>query len=414
MSSILGMLGEERMGFWNFILNFWTELGAWVGNVLSGWGLPPWAVNLIADILGVLILVIIGVMAVLIFTPMERKVIARMQDRPGPNRVWPYGLLQAIPDAIKMLTKEDVIPQRADRRLHILAPILVVIPSLLIYAVLPWGPRIIGQDLNVGVLYIVAISAIHILAVLIAAWGSNNKFALISAFRVVNQLLAYEVPMILCILAVVLFTKTMSTQGIVEAQTIPYFLVMPIAGFVFLTCALAETNRSPNDLLEADSELVAGYMVEYAGMKFAMFFIAEYVNMFAAAILLSTLFLGGYKFFGLENAAPVLTPFIVFAKAAFVIFLMLWFRGTWPRMRFDHLVGFAWKFLVPLSLVNLILAGLAVKIPVADPRWEPWIQGGAMCLGSLILIGATAWILNRAARKFQGAPAIKRIVAAER
>jgi len=396
------------------ILNFWVELGRVAGEWMAGWGLPPWAVNLIADFIGVLILVVFGVMAVIIFTPMERKVIARMQDRPGPNRVWPYGLLQALADAIKMLTKEDIIPSKADRALHMLAPILVVIPALLIYAVLPWGPRLIGQDLNVGVLYVVAIGAIHILAVVIAGWGSDNKYALLSAFRTVNQLLAYEVPMVLSILAVVLLAGTMSTQGIVEAQSVPYLIVTPIAGLIYLVCAMAEANRSPVDLLEADSEMVAGYMVEYSGMKFAMFFIAEYVNMFAVAILVSTLFLGGWKFFGLEDVAPVLAPLIVFGKSVLVIFCMLWFRATFPRLRFDHLVGFSWKFLVPLSLINLLLVALVVKIPVANPRLAPWVQGGVMLLASLVVMAATALILNRAARRLKDAPALKRIVAVER
>jgi NADH-quinone oxidoreductase subunit H len=398
----------------DFILNFWVEFGAWVGDLLASWGLPEWGVNLIADFLGVLILLVMGIMAVLIFTPMERKVVARMQDRPGPNRVWPYGLLQALADAIKMLTKEDIVPRNADRALHMVAPLLVAIPALLVFAVLPWGPGLIGQDLNVGILYIVAIGAIHVLAIVIAGWGSNNKYALLSAFRVVNQLLAYEIPMVLCILAVVLFARTMSTQGIVEAQTIPYFVVMPVAGMIFLVCALAEANRSPVDLIEADSEMVAGYMVEYSGMKFAMFFIAEYVNMFAVAIVIATLFLGGWKFFGLEDVAPVLTPIIVFVKAVFVIFCMLWFRATFPRLRFDHLVGFAWKFLVPLSLVNLMLGALVVKIPVQDPRVEPWVHGGVMLLGNVVMVIVTAFILNRAARRVREAPALKRIVAVER
>ena len=393
----------------DFVLNFWVEFGAWVGGLMTGWGLPEWAVNLIADFLGVLILVVMGILAVIIFTPMERKVIARMQDRPGPNRVWPYGLLQALADAIKMLTKEDIVPSNADRALHMLAPLLVTIPALLVYAVMPWGPGLIGHDLNVGVFFILAVSAVHVLAILIAAWGSNNKYALLSAYRVVNQLLAYEIPMVLCILTVVLFTKTLKMQGIVEAQTVPYFVVTPVAGMIFLISALAETNRSPVDLIEADSEMVAGYMVEYSGMKFAMFFIAEYVNMFAAAILISTLFLGGWKFFGLEDVAPVLTPMIVFAKSVFVIFCMLWFRATFPRLRFDHLVGFAWKFLVPLSLVNLMLGALVVKL--AD---DVWGQTGLMLAGNLILIIVTFVILNRAARKAKEAPALKRIVAVER
>jgi NADH-quinone oxidoreductase subunit H len=313
-----------------------------------------------------------------------------------------------------MLTKEDIVPDRADKGLHMLAPLLVVIPSVLVYAVLPFGPGLIGQDLNVGILFVVAIGAVHVLAILIAAWGSNNKFALLSAFRVVNQLLAYEIPMVISILTVILFTETMSTQGIVEAQTVPYFFVMPVTGMIFLVAALAEANRSPVDLLEADSEMVAGYMVEYSGMKFAMFFIAEYVNLFAAAILVSTLFLGGWKFFGLEDLAPVLTPFIVFGKAAFVIFCILWFRATFPRMRFDHLVGFAWKFLVPLSLVNLMLAALVVKIPADDPITRPWIHGGIMLLANLIVIAVTLFIVNRAARQAEDAPALKRIAAVER
>jgi NADH-quinone oxidoreductase subunit H len=366
-------------------------------------------VNLIADFLGVLILVVIGIMAVLIFTPMERKVIARMQDRPGPNRVWPYGLLQALADAIKMLTKEDITPRDSDRGLHMLAPLLVTVPALLVFAVLPFGPNILGKDLNVGVLYITAVGAIHVVAIVIAGWGTNNKFALLSAFRVVNQLLAYEIPMVITILTVILFAKTMSTQGIVEAQTIPYFVVMPVGGLVFLICALAEANRSPVDLIEADSEMVAGYMTEYSGMKFAMFFIAEYVNMFAVAILVSTLFLGGYKFFGLEDAAPVLTPVIVFLKAVFVIFCMLWFRATFPRMRFDHLVGFAWKFLVPLSLVNLLLGALVVKL--TD---NIWAQGGLMLAGNIIMVVVTGFILNRAGRTVEDPPALKRIVGVER
>ena len=392
----------------DFILNLWVELGAWLGGVLSGWGVPVWGVKLIIDIIVVIILLVIGVLAVLIFTPMERKVIARMQDRPGPNRVWPYGLLQALADAIKMLTKEDVTPARSERALHMLAALLVAVPALLVYAVLPFGPKIIGQDLNVGVLYIVAISTIHVLAVIIAGWGSNNKFALLSSSRVVNQLLAYEVPMVLCILAVVLFSETMSTQGIVEAQTIPYFIVMPIAGLIFLVCSLAEANRSPVDLIEADSEMVAGYIVEYSGMKFAMFFIAEYVNMFAVGILFSTLFLGGYKFFGLENLAPVLTPVIVFTKATFVIFLMLWFRATFPRMRFDHLVGFAWKFLVPLALVNLLIGAVVVKVVGGV-----WGQAGLMLLVNVVVIVVTGIIVNRAARNIDD-PALRRIVAVER
>jgi len=392
----------------DFILNFWVELGNWVAGLMAGWGMPPWAVNLVADIVGVVILLLVGIAGVLIFTPMERKVIARMQDRPGPNRVWPYGLLIALADAIKMLTKEDIVPTNSDRRLHMLAPLIVAAPALLVFAVLPWGPGLIGQNLNVGILFIVAIGTIHVLAIIIAGWGANNKFSLISTYRVVNQLLAYEIPMVLCILAVVLFAKTMSTQGIVVAQTIPYFIVMPVAALIFLICAMAEANRSPVDLLEADSELVAGYMVEYSGMKFAMFFIAEYVSLFATAVLVATLFLGGWKFFGLEKVAPVLAPAIVFGKAVFVVFCMLWFRATFPRLRFDHLMSFSWKFLVPLSMVNLLVAALVLKLTA-----NVWGQGALMLLGNIILVAATILIFKRTVPKLDEAPALKRIVAVE-
>ena len=392
----------------DFILNFWVELGNWVAGLMAGWGMPPWAVNLVADIVGVVILLLVGIAAVLVFTPMERKVIARMQDRPGPNRVWPYGLLIALADAIKMLTKEDIVPTNSDRRLHMLAPLIVAAPALLVFAVLPWGPGLIGQNLNVGILFIVAIGTIHVLAIIIAGWGANNKFSLISTYRVVNQLLAYEIPMVLCILAVVLFAKTMSTQGIVVAQTIPYFIVMPVAALIFLICAMAEANRSPVDLLEADSELVAGYMVEYSGMKFAMFFIAEYVSLFATAVLVATLFLGGWKFFGLEKVAPVLAPAIVFGKAVFVVFCMLWFRATFPRLRFDHLMSFSWKFLVPLSMVNLLVAALVLKLTA-----NVWGQGALMLLGNIILVAATILIFKRTVPKLDEAPALKRIVAVE-
>jgi NADH-quinone oxidoreductase subunit H len=201
----------------------------------------------------------------------------------------------------------------------------------------------------------------------------------------------------------------MKMGGIVEAQTVPYLVVTPVAGLIFFICAMAEANRSPVDLLEADSEIVAGYMVEYSGMKFAMFFIAEYVTLFSAAILVATLFLGGYKFFGLEDVAPVLTPLIVFAKSVAVIFVMLWFRATFPRMRFDHLVGYAWKFLVPLSLINLMLGAIVVKVVQGV-----WAQAGLMLLLNVILLGLTGIVLNRTVRHVEGAPALKRIVAVER
>jgi len=357
-------------------------------------------------------------MTVPVMVYVERRGAGLIQDRLGPNRVGPFGLIQPFADMVKLMFKEEFTPFKANRLLYLVAPALALIPAGMTFAVIPFGTEItIGgitiplraADLNVGILYIVAIGTFHALAVLVAGWGSNNKFSLLSSFRVVNQLLIYEIPMVLCILVVVLFSKTMSTQGIVEAQTVPYFIVMPVVALIFLICALAEANRSPVDLLEADSEMVAGYMVEYSGMKFAMFFIAEYVNMFATGIIFATLFLGGWKFFGLEDAAPVFAPMIVFFKSAFVIFLMLWFRATYPRMRFDHLVGFAWKFLVPLALVNLLLGAIVVKV-----TGDVWGQAGLMLVGNIVIIVVTFIIVNRVTRNLKDAPALKSIAAVER
>jgi len=385
----------------DYVLNLWVRLATDVYQLFLGWGLPEWGAKLIIDFIIILILVILGVLAVIVLTPMERKVIARMQDRPGPNRAWPYGLSQAFADAIKMLTKEMILPRHADRLIYTAAPILIVIPALMIYAVLPFGPqaadaqlKLGATNLNVGVLYFVALGSVASIAILMAGWGSNNKFALLGAFRVVNQLLAYEVPMILSLLAVVVLTGTMATQRIVEVQSIPYLIVMPIAALTFLASAMAELNRSPFDLLEAESELVAGYQVEYGGMKFAMFYIAEYVNILSTSILFSALFLGGYKFFGLEKVAPVLAPFIVLGKAVSVFFFMLWTRGTFPRIRLDQLVGLAWKFLVPLSLVNLVLAALVVKLSANN-----WVQAGLLLLGNLITVAVTFLIMSLVERR---------------
>jgi NADH-quinone oxidoreductase subunit H len=412
------------MTFIEYIRNLWVNLGMGLGRQLMAWGMSATWATIVVNIVIILILVIVGVSTVIVFTPMERKIIARMQDRPGPNRVWPYGLTIAFADAIKMLTKEMIFPKNADRVVYNVAPALIVIPALMIYAVLPFGPAAAGASLsvgaaslNVGVLYFVALGSISTIAVLMAGWGSNNKFALLGGFRVVNQLLAYEVPMILSILAVVIFTGTMSTQEIVAGQSIPYLFVMPIAAMTFIISVMAELNRAPFDLIEAESELVAGYQVEYSGMRFAMFYIAEYVSMFAGAVMISTLFLGGYKFFGLENLAPVLTPFILFGKAFFVIFCFLWIRGTFPRVRLDQLIGFAWKFLVPLSLVNLILVGVVAKlgapgaaVPDSD-KWLPMVQGGVLLIMNLVALAIAFYFLNRALRR---PPAVRSLAPAER
>jgi NADH-quinone oxidoreductase subunit H len=344
-----------------FVRDLFVNIGAWFSNLLAGF-LPGWAVELITDLGGVIILVIIGLCSVLFLTLGERKVIGRIQDRPGPNRWGPFGIFQPVADGIKMLTKEDIVPSGADYWVHLVAPIVIMIPALLIYAVLPFGAGLRGANLNIGILYVVALGSIGTIAILMAGWSSNNKYALLGAFRVVAQLVSYEIPMVLSIVAVVLLSESMSMVKIVESQTVPYIVAIPMVFLVYLVAAFAELYRAPFDMIEADSELVAGYFTEYSGMKFVMFFMAEYINLLAMSAIITTLFLGGWRFFGLERLLPFLSPFIFLAKCAAVIFLFWWVRGTFPRIRIDHLLALAWKFLVPLALVNLMIAGLVDKL----------------------------------------------------
>jgi len=329
--------------------------------LLAGF-LPAWAVTLITDLLGVIILVVIGLCSVLFLTLGERKVIGRIQDRPGPNRWGPFGIFQPVADGIKMLTKEDIVPSGADYWVHLVAPIVIMVPALLIYAVLPFGQGLRGADLNIGILYILALGSIGTIAILMAGWSSNNKYALLGSFRVVAQLVSYEIPMVLSIVAVVLLSGSMSMVKIVEGQTVPYIVAMPLVFLVYLVAAFAELYRAPFDMIEADSELVAGYFTEYSGMKFVMFFMAEYINLLAMSAIITTLFLGGWRFFGLERLLPLLSPFIFLAKCVAVVFVFWWVRGTFPRIRIDHLLALAWKFLVPLALLNLMIVGLVDKL----------------------------------------------------
>ena len=282
------------MGIYDFFDQLFVNIGQWWTGLLSGF-LADEAVTVINGLIGGLILALLGVVMVLALTYMERKVFSRLQDRIGPNRWGPFGILQAVADAIKMLIKEDIIPDNADRLLFNLAPVLMVIPAILLYAVLPFGRGMVGSDLGVGVLYVVAIGSLTVIAVMTAGWSSSNKYGLLGAFRVIAQLVSYEIPMVLAMASVVLITGSMSLVKIVESQPIPNAILMPVAFIVYMAAGMAELGRSPFDLLEADSEIVAGYFIEYSGMKFALFFLAEYISMFAIAGVVTTLFLSGWK-----------------------------------------------------------------------------------------------------------------------
>ncbi|MFC1928669.1 NADH-quinone oxidoreductase subunit NuoH [Chloroflexota bacterium] len=298
------------------------------------------------------------------FIWLERRGMGRMQTRLGPNRTGPFGLLQPVADAIKVMLKEDIIPAKADKIVHWIAPIVAFTPTLMVFAVVPFGDGALLADLNIGILYVVAISSISTLGVFMAGWGSSNKYSLLGAMRDVAAVVSYEIPLVLSLVGVVLIAGSLSLNQIVLAQGIPFILLQPLGFLLFFISGCAEINRSPFDLMEADSELVAGFHTEYSGMKFAMFYLAEYAEALVISTIIATLFLGGWR-------GPVLPPWLwLLLKVAVVFFVMVWTRTTFPRVRIDQLMALAWKFLLPLALINLIITAIQV---LAWPEALPWV-----------------------------------------
>ena len=331
-------------------------------GLLDNW-LPEWGVYLISAILGCLgILTFVGIAAIANVW-LERRIIGRMQVRRGPNRVGPWGLLQPVADAIKLIQKEVLVPRVGDKAVFFLPPILIFIPAMLAFAVLPWNRGMTYADLNVGVVYFVAISSVTTLAIFMAGWSSNNKYSLLGAMRVIAMMISYEVPMVLALLGAVLFTGTMSLNGMVIWQKehwMPLVALQPLAFVTYYIASTAELNRTPTDIAEAESEIVAGYHTEYSGMKFVLFYAVELVNALAISGLIAAVYFGGWWLFGLENIIPGWMIFI--GKMYAFYFLLIWLRGTLPRLRIDQLMAFAWKFLVPLALINILLVAVEVLI----------------------------------------------------
>ena len=295
----------------------------------------------------------------------ERRVMGRMQSRLGPNRTGPFGLLQPVADAVKVLLKENIVPLAADKLVHWLAPIIAFAPVMMIFAVVPFQNGALLADLNIGILYVVAISSISTVGVFMAGWGSSNKYSLLGAMRNVAAVVSYEIPLVLAIVGVVLVAGSLSLNDIVLAQDIPFILLQPLGFLLFFTAACAEINRSPFDLMEADSEIVAGFHTEYSGMKFAMFYLVEYAEAIAMSAVITTLFLSGWR-------GPLLPPWLWFILKTFIVFcVMVWTRATLPRVRIDQLMALAWKFLFPLALINLFITAVQV---LAWPDALPWIM----------------------------------------
>jgi NADH-quinone oxidoreductase subunit H len=355
----------------------------------------------------------------LLYVYAETKLAGFMQDRIGPKRVGPHGILQTLADAVKLLFKEAIYPANADRFLFILAPCLVVVGAFLSFVVLPFGSRLVTANLNVGVFYVVAVSSLSTVGIIMAGWASNNKYALFGAMRSAAQIVSYEIPAVMTLLLPVMLVGSLSLQDLVWAQNgglnnwflFRYFPIMPVAFVILFVAGLAECNRAPFDIPEAESELVAGFHTEYSGFFFAMFFMAEYTEMFVIASVASVLFLGGWMSpfpNGFLQMVPRTTiglgPVWLIAKAWFLVFVMMWLRWTLPRLRVDQLMYVAWKVLLPISMtLVVVVGGLTLLGPTQNgfpwDRYVGWPIVSALFLYLVWgIVDAFRWSLRRPQR----------------
>jgi NADH-quinone oxidoreductase subunit H len=387
-SAVVGQASLVELGLWTYI---------------------RWALWLLVGFFGVFP----GIVAYMVW--LERKVAARFQDRIGPNRVGPLGLLQPIADAIKLITKEDLVPRNADQVVHLAAPVLVIVSAFLVMAVIPFAINMAPVNLPSGMVYLIAVSSISPLGIFLAGWSSRNKYSLLGAMRSVAQLVSYEIPQVLSTIPIVLWTGSLSLVTVFDQQLqFGWWIFSPpglLAFIILLIASIAEVNRTPFDLPEAESEIIAGYHTEYSGMRFGLFFLAEYLSVFAISCVATALFLGGgtplpfvefpTNFLGETTFSYVLVDLILIpvflGKVLFFIFLMFWIRVTLPRMRVDRLMNFAWKYLVPLAIVNILAAGVWYEIVIRPGSLflRNWIWG---TLWTSVILIPSIWIvfwLNR-------------------
>ncbi len=391
------------MTFWSDPINF---IAQWLTGVLTGWGLSQTVTNVLLMLLGALALITFALVFDIFLVWVERKVVARFQDRLGPNRLGPYGLFQPIADVIKLLIKEDITPAGANKFLYNLAPVLSIGSVILLWAIVPLASRIYGVDLNVGLLFIVAAGALGTLAIIFAGWASNNKYALLGAFRLVATMIAYEVPMVVALLIPAILSDSLSVQTITAKQGIWYFILSPLGMLIFLISAIAELGRSPFDLTEAESEIVAGYNVEYSGMKFGLFYAGELLHAFTFGGFLAILFFGGWRGPGAETY-PWLGFLYFMIKAMIGYWVIMWVKYTMPRIRIDHMLALNWKFLTPFALVVLMVTALLDKVMVGV---APWLYALVMFLANVVIAWVTIEILRAYGRR-QGEQAVTQPVA---
>ena len=339
-----------------------------------------WIAFTVAAVVLALIVINALVLSTAVYTWFERRTLGRFQNRLGPNRWGPFGVLQPIADLIKLITKEDTTPDEADRWVMTFAPIALLVPTLIVASVIPFGPDSFLGHLNIGVLFVLGITSVNTIAIFMAGWGSANKYAMLGAMRGVAMLVSYEVPMALGVVGVLIMSGSLALFDIVEAQTVPFLLIQPLGFLIFVAAASAEMSRTPFDQIEAESELGSGYNTEYSGIKFALLFLAEFMAPIINAMIITTLFLGGTQGF---EPVPGQVWFVL--KTFLVVFALLWVRATWPRLRVDQIMGFAWKGLFALSLVNIF--AVAIEVVVLQD------ETGTISTGSLWGMAAVNWAI---------------------
>jgi NADH-quinone oxidoreductase subunit H len=378
------------MSFWNDPLKIAAD---WLLGIFTGWGMPEIAAQILTGFLGVFVLIALLMVLDIFLVWVERKVVSRFQDRIGPNRVGPFGLIQPFADIIKLLIKEDTTPGGADKVVYNIAPMLSMMSVLILWAVVPLAPAILGVDLNIGVLYIIAAGAIGTLSIIMAGWSSNNKFALIGAFRQVAVMVSFEIPMLATLLIPTIFAGSMGTAAIIEGQSIWYVLLSPLGALIFLVAAIAELGRAPFDMAEGESELVSGYNIEYSGMKFGMFYAGELLHAFTFGGFWAIMFFGGYRFFGLEKVSAFLAIAVLVFKAFIGYWIIMWVKYTLLRIRIDHMLAFNWKFLTPLAFTLIMVTALMNALLADAPAW---LHAAGLFLSNILV----AWGALEVARSY--------------
>jgi NADH-quinone oxidoreductase subunit H len=365
----------------------------WIKNIMLGWGASESLTSFVLQALGSVLVVMVCFAIVIVLIWVERKLAGRIQDRFGPNRAGPYGIFQSFADMIKIFTKEYVTPLGAEKGLYNIAPVLAMASVLAIWAVFPFAVNVIGADIHVGVLYIVAVGAFGILAILMAGWSSNNKYALLGASRSVAMLISYEIPMIVALLVPVLLSHSMKLSVIVETQKPWFIFVAPLAALIFTISSIAEIGKAPFDLLEAESELVAGYHTEYSGMKFGMFYVAEFLHQFTVGALITIFFLGGWTG-PMAVRWPILGVIYFYSKSFFIYLVISWIRLTLPRIRIDEMLNLNWRFLIPVSFINLVAVAIADRV-MMEYTLARWIYVLVMFGINMFILWAALVIANK-------------------